>query len=163
MQQNLDPAISRRMGSMLNIIKFRRCVISVIFINKLAKFNPNREGGTSSTTQFLSIGLGNIKNEITRCISSENIDQVLNDERLYHGIIQIFNAKDFYNKSLFSLESWLDRAQQSESDLKRTLADQDAQLKRTQEEMAKLVRTLDNTNKKYTNKKEAFKALQTEL
>ena len=98
------------MSSMLGIIKFRRCVMSVLFVNKLTKFSSKREEGTSSTAQFLSIGLGNIRNEITRCVSPENIDHVLNDERLYHGIIQIFNAKDFYNKSLFSLEAWFDMA-----------------------------------------------------
>jgi hypothetical protein len=77
-RQNLDPAIPRSMLSMLTRIKFRRCVISIIFINKLTKSQPNREG-TSSSAQLLSIGLGNIKNEINRCITADNVDEVLDN------------------------------------------------------------------------------------
>ena len=61
------------------------------------------------------------------------------------------------------MESYLDKAVQSESDLKGQLVESGAQLRKTQEEMAKLVRNLESATKKYMNKKEAFKALQTEL
>ena len=52
----------------------------------------------------------NLKKDINRSITPENIDNMLKDEDIFNGLIKIFNAKDFYNRSLFGLETYLGSA-----------------------------------------------------
>ena len=100
--------IPKRMSSILTVMKFRRCVISVIFINKLKQTKQvSKKQGQSSTMMVMNKGLQNIKQDINRTISSDNIDSILNNDQLFNGLIKIFNAKDFLNKSLFKIESHL--------------------------------------------------------
>lgn len=64
--------------------------------------------GNTNTVNVLYRGLLNLKESINRSISAENIDDILGEDRLLHGVIKIFNAKDFYNKNLFTLESYME-------------------------------------------------------
>lgn len=65
--------------------------------------------GNTNTVNVLYRGLLNLKESINRSISAENIDDILGEDRLLHGVIKIFNAKDFYNKNLFTLESYMEQ------------------------------------------------------
>jgi hypothetical protein len=70
-------------------------VIAVIVCNRL-------KNKSSSHTDFemiekLGKGVQNIKANINRVISTENVDQILMNKPIREGLIKIFNAKDFYN------------------------------------------------------------------
>ena len=145
------------MSSILTVMKFRRCVISVIFINKLKKPNqiPKKQG-SSSTMLVMNKGLQNIKQDINRTISSDNIDSILNNDQLFHGLIRIFNAKDYFNKSLFKIESHLKAQKLSLSVLSKQLNQQDGEYKilqiTHQEDILKLTKSLESNTKKYKKK-----------
>lgn len=40
-------------------------------------------------------------------ISQENIDLILENQKICDGLIKIFNSKDYYNRKLFGLEEYL--------------------------------------------------------
>lgn len=69
---------------------------------------PFSDEGNTSTIDVLSQGLHNLKESINRCISADNIDDILGEDRLLHGVIKIFNAKDYFNKNLFTLENYME-------------------------------------------------------
>jgi len=112
-------------------------------------------------------GLQNIKQDINRTISSDNIDSILNNDQLFNGLIRIFNAKDYFNKSLFKIESHLKAQKLSLSVLSKQLNQQDGEYKilqiTHQEDILKLTKSLESNTKKYKKKKEAFSFLQSEL
>ena len=74
-------------------------MIAVIVCNKFRKIGKNETD--FGIMNKLAKGNQNIKANINRVISAENVDSVLQNKVLREGLIKIFNSKDFYNKTLF--------------------------------------------------------------
>lgn len=112
----------------------------------------------------LAKGNQNIKANINRVISAENVDSVLQNKVLREGLIKIFNSKDFYNKTLFQLEGHLEANSQKYKSQKAVVttlnsqvADMEKNLKTMQlqhnDDLSKKNQALEHIQKKYKQKK----------
>lgn len=75
-----------------------------MFLNKMKK-NERSKKGSSSTADVLNKGLLNLKQDINRSISEDNIDIILNNDQIFDTVIKIFSPKDFFNRGLLKIES----------------------------------------------------------
>ena len=101
--------IPKQLFKSLSIVKFRRCVIAVTFVNRLRGVASKGGQGTEyGLIKKMGEGLSNLRATINRNISQENVDEILNHDDLRSGLIRIFNSKDYFNKTLFELESHIE-------------------------------------------------------
>lgn len=63
---------------------------------------------TSSAASYILNGLIDIKQELNRQITPENVKALLNNEDIFEGLIKIFNVKDYNNRPLFALEEHME-------------------------------------------------------